>query len=352
MATAAAVAAQPVVAPTESPSKTYPWLNMNELAAEKVGGQVLHCTDQFFAPASWLLKEGRGEFIPGKFTEFGQYMEGWETRRHNPNPDDSAIIRLGLSGIIHGVDIDTNHFTGNFGPEASVEALSFEGDPPLDSLLKAKWTEILPKSRLNPGTPSLGHTYFTIGSKERWTHLRLRMFPDGGIARFRVYGVVVPNWNLYEKDEIINLLAIENGAVAVSCSDMYFSHKDHLIMPGRGKNMGDGWETKRRRGPGYDWCILKFGWKGTVKRVLVDTNHFKGNYPDACTLEGAVLNDDDVPETSTKWQTIVERTKLQPHKEHYFTELKQPGPFTHVRINIFPDGGVSRLRVFGRRVFE
>lgn len=318
-----------------------------DLAAERVGGKALFANDEFFAPKENLLKPGRGVFIPDKYTEFGKWMDGWETRRKRVPGYDYCIIKLGIAGVIQGVDIDTNHFLGNHPPYASLEACSVADDANLDALTASDWQTILPKSPLKPGSQNL----FAIASAQRWTHIRLNIFPDGGVARLRVYGVAQPDWSRFKKDELIDLVAVENGGLPLACSDMFFSAMENLIMPGRSTNMGYGWETKRRRGPGYDWIILQLGHAGTIKRVCVDTNHFKGNYPDTCSLEGCYQHagtGDELSKPEIAWQEILPRTKLQAHAEHFFeNELHARGPFTHVRLNIFPDGGVSRLRVWG-----
>jgi len=278
-------------------------------------------------------------------------MEGWETRRHNHPNHDYCIISLGLPGIIRGLDIDTNHFHGNYGEYASLDAICKDHSS-IDELIQSKeWVEILDKKQLQPGTPDKGHNYFKIDTNQRWSHVRLHMYPDGGIARLRVFGDVIPDWSFYEDDEIVNLAGIEAGCKVLASSNSYFSRKENLIMPGRGKNMGDGWETKRRRGPGHDWAVLKLGSLAYLYRILIDTAHFKGNYPDVAMLEAAYVKPDETWENS-KWEEIIPRTKMTAHKEHFFKldESKREKPFNHVRLNVFPDGGVSRLKVFGKRV--
>lgn len=318
-----------------------------DLASERIGGKALLANDEFFAEKENLLKPGRGVFIPDKYTDRGKWMDGWESRRRRTPGNDWCVVQLGLRGIIRKVDIDTNHFLGNHPPFASLEAVCLtNGSGELDNL---PWTEILEKSPLNPGSQNL----FDVTNDQAWTHLRLNIFPDGGVARLRVYGHVVPDWSKLKPGELIDLAAIENGGVPLTCSDMFFSHMNNLIMPGRSENMGDGWETKRRRGPGYDWIILKLGLPGSIQKIEVDTNHFKGNYPDTCSIEGC----NAAPTASIEelqqvcWMEILPRTKLQAHTRHFFEkELPSTGEFTHVRLNIYPDGGVSRLRVWGAPV--
>lgn len=309
-----------------------------DLAAERIGGQALAASDEFFAEKENLLKPGRGVFIDDKYTDRGKWMDGWETRRKRVPGHDWCIIRLGLPGVIKGVDIDTNHFLGNNPAFASLEAATSAEGP---------WTEILPRSPLNPGAQNL----FAIASEQKWTHLRLNIHPDGGVARFRVYGEVRPDWSRVRAGDLLDLAALENGGRAVACSDMFFSSMNNLLYPGRSANMGDGWETRRRRGPGFDWVIVKLGRPGTIKKVEIDTNHFKGNYPDTCTLEACQAGDQPVDLLTASgfdWKELLPRTKLQAHTQHYFEkELKNPGVVTHVRMCIYPDGGISRLRLLG-----
>jgi allantoicase len=215
-----------------SPSFT----SLLDLASEGFGGKALACSDDFFAEKENLLKPGRGIFIADKYTDRGKWMDGWESRRKRIPGHDWCIIQLGASGIIKGLDIDTNFFLGNHPPFASVEACNFEGDL-LRNIDKASWKEILLKSALNPGSQH----FFEIKSTEIWTHLRLNIYPDGGVARLKVYGEVYKDWKSVKAIDLVDLAAAVNGAKSVLCNDMFFSHMDNLLMPGRGVNMGDGW---------------------------------------------------------------------------------------------------------------
>ncbi len=318
-----------------------------DLAAERFGGSVLACSDDFFAEKENLIKPGRGIFIADKYTDRGKWMDGWESRRKRTTGHDWCIVQLGASGIIQGVDIDTNHFLGNHPPFASIEACRVT--PSEFDVNKAIWTEILPKSPLQAGSQN----FYAIENNEAWTHLRLNIFPDGGVARLKIYGEVQKDWLNVLSDELIDLAAAVNGGKALVCNDQFFSHKDNINMPNRGVNMGDGWETKRNRTPNNrDWLILRLARKGRIQKVVIDTAHFKGNYPDRFMLEGCVLAKDDenlfYTEGGASWTLILNETKLEADNEHFFeNELLTNEPFTHVRLTIFPDGGVSRLRLFG-----
>ncbi len=315
------------------------------LAAERLGTKVLFSTDDFFAPKENLIKPGRGIFIVDKYTENGKWMDGWESRRKRVAGHDYADIRLGLPGVIKAIDIDTNFFTGNHPPFASIEACSCHNSDPNE---QTEWTEILAKSALGPGCQNL----FDINNKQMFTHIRLHIYPDGGVARLRIYGEVKKDWSQVGQDDIIDLAAVENEGKAVICNDMYFSHKDNINMPGRGINMGDGWETKRKREPGNDWLILALGKKGHISQVIVDTAHFKGNFPDSCSLEGALLEEgqvDQLEDPQIEWKPLLPQVKLQAdHIHDLSSQLIHIGAITHVRLQIYPDGGVSRLRLFGK----
>jgi allantoicase len=320
-----------------------------DLASERLGGAVIYANDDFFAPKENLLKTGAPVFIEGKYTDKGKWMDGWESRRRRTPGFDWCIIRLGLPGIIRGVVVDTSFFRGNYPEQASLEACSVDGNTDVERLLSEaiSWTEILPASDLKGDSQNP----FTIQSKERFTHLRFRIFPDGGVARLRVYGEVVPDWNALARRGEVDLAAVENGARVLHCSDMFFGHLHNLIMPGRALDMSDGWETKRRRGPGFDWAVIKLATKGEIRRVEVDTSHFKGNYPDTCSLEACDAEGKVVDESTISllpWKEVLPLTRLQAHTRHFYEEeLKRTEAATHVRFNIYPDGGVSRLRLYG-----
>lgn len=323
------------------------WAQMLNLAAEKLGAKVLYATDDFFAEKENLVKPGRGIFIEDKYTDRGKWMDGWESRRKRVEGHDWCILELGVPGAIHGVDIDTNFFLGNHPPHASIQAIKLPPNTPLEEFQEKDdlWTEILPKSPLDPGSQH----YYGIEDRGVWSHLKLHIYPDGGVARLKVYGEVFKDWTGVSSTESIDLASAKNGAKVLTCNDMFFSSKDNLIMPNRGVNMGDGWETKRNRTPGnVDWVVLKLGHKGTIGEVVVDTCHFKGNYPDRCSLEGCNLNEGQSWEDAD-WEEFLPQMKLQADHEHLFkSELKVDGPFTHVRMKIYPDGGISRLRLFGK----
>ncbi len=318
-----------------------------DLAAEKLGGKVLFATDDFFAEKENLIKPGRGIFIPDKYTENGKWMDGWESRRKRTPGHDWAVLELATPGVIKGFDIDTNHFTGNHPSNASVAAAWIDGAADNSSAYweQVDWKELLAKDNaaLNPGSQHL----YDIDNDQPFTHVRLNIFPDGGVARFRVYGYVSKDWESVASAEVLDLASAVNGARAIDCNDMYFSDMSNLLNPGRGVNMGDGWETKRNRTPNnVDWVVIKLATPGTVQKVLVDTCHFKGNYPDSCALDYCHAPNDDL--SSATWRPLMEQQKLQADHEHYFeSEVQEHEAITHVRLKIYPDGGISRLRLFG-----
>ncbi len=311
--------------------------DLTDLAAERLGGAVLAANDEFFAPKESLLRAGEAVWIEGQYTDVGKWMDGWETRRRREPGHDWCLVRLGLPGVLRGVTVDTAHFRGNFPESCSLEACAVEGYPAPEELTGAAWTEILPRSPLQGNTKNR----FPIERESgRVTHLRFNIFPDGGVARLRVHGEVVPDWSRLARHGEIDLAAMEHGGLVLSCSDMFFGNRHHLILPGPPLGMHDGWETRRRRGPGHDWAIVKLGARGTVHRVEVDTSHFKGNAPGSCSIEGC---DEDLE----SWREILPLTPLRPNTRHRFDEIAASGAITHARLNIHPDGGVARLRLYG-----
>jgi allantoicase len=299
-----------------------------DMASERLGGAVLEANDEFFAPKENLLKPAKPIFIEGKYTDRGKWMDGWETRRRRTPGYDWCIVKLGLAGIPRGVVVDTAYFKGNFPQSCSLEAC--------DDLTAAQWTEILSESSLKGDCENL----FSLDTPHRATHLRFKIYPDGGVARLRVHGEVHAQLSYTTE---LDLAAVENGGLVIASSDMFFGSRQNLIMPGRAHNMSDGWETRRRRGPGHDWVVIQLGAPGAVHRVEVDTSHFKGNYPDSCSLEAC----DAAGEPAA---VILPQIKLQPDTRHVFRdEIHRASPASYVRFAIYPDGGVSRLRLYGYR---
>ena len=320
---------------------------LSDLAAERLGGKVLYATDDFFAEKENLLKPTRGIFITDKYTDRGKWMDGWESRRKRTSGHDWAVIQLATSGRITGFDIDTNFFLGNHPPHATIEAVNITDADAITDWDTVAWKEILPKSHLDAGSQN----FYESQSNEIFTHIRLHIYPDGGVARLRVYGEVFKNWDAVSTEQEIDLAAAINGGKAIACNDMFFSAMGNLIMPKRGANMGDGWETKRNRTPNNrDWVILKLAHPGVAERIIVDTCHFKGNYPDSCSIECcSSAKDTDVLNDTVEWSNLLPQTKLSADNEHeYSKEINTPNTITHVRLNIFPDGGISRLRIFGK----
>ncbi|MBL4827291.1 MAG: allantoicase [Spongiibacteraceae bacterium] len=322
-----------------------------ELLSERVGGKALSCSDQWFGECANLIKGGRAECKPGVFVSTGQWMDGWESRRsfgrsarrlEGAIDHDWCILRLGIAGVIHGVDIDTVHFMGNAPAFVSVDAAFVVGEPDGST----QWVTLLKKTGVHCDCQNL----FELDADNTWTHVRLNIFPDGGVARFRVYGDVVVNKNHFVKGELIDLVSVLNGGRSLACSDQFYSSPDNLLLPGKGMNMGDGWETKRRRDNKNDWCVIKLGLIGTLRKVVVDTAYFKGNFPDRFSLEGCYTECDDIRDDDIEWKTLVPETRLYADQEQIFIQeivLKQDVLLTHVRFIIYPDGGVSRLRIMG-----
>jgi len=319
-----------------------------DLAAERIGGTAAWATDEFFAPKENLLKPGRGTFVPGKYTENGKWMDGWESRRRRQGERDTCLIRLGLAGRILGFDVDTNHFLGNAPARVSIEGAYIKGYHPTEAVLgpAIEWRELLPPTAVQPGAQNL----FAVDPAGPISHLKLHSYPDGGVARFRAYGEVCPDWALLDAEHrVLDLAAVEHGGVVLAASDEFFSDRRNLLLPGGPRDMGDGWETRRRRGPGDDWALIRLGRPGALLRAEVDTTHFKGNFPESCSLEACAApdagNDLDALEAAA-WRELLPRTRLEAHTRHTFALLEH-GPVTHARLRIYPDGGVARLRLYG-----
>lgn len=312
-----------------------PFTDMLDLAGERAGGGVLAASDDFFAEKENLIKTADPVFVAGKYTDRGKWMDGWESRRKRTPGHDWAVIRLGIPGVIHGVVLDTRYFTGNYPEQASLEACTASAGARLEDL--TDWIELVPKSPLRGDTQN----HVQVAQSQRFTHVRLNIFPDGGVARLRIHGEPSPDWRSLGAD--VDLAAAACGASIVDSSDRHYGHPRNMLMPGPGRDMGDGWETRRRRGPGHDWVILRLAAEGTIARVEVDTSHFKGNFPEQCSLEVSANGQED------SWTEVLGKSKLQAHTRHVFErELASVPAARFARFHIYPDGGVSRLRLFGR----
>lgn len=314
-----------------------------DLAQPRLGAAAISATDEFFAPLARMLNPEPAVFIPGKYDENGKWMDGWETRRKRGDGYDHAVIQI-CPGMIHGLDIDTSYFTGNYAPSASVDAC-YSPTPPNE---QTRWTQILSARALQGNS----HNAFAIDSRETWNYLRLNIYPDGGVARFRVYGQVRQDLSALTEHHELDLAAMLNGGRALCASDMHYGHISNLIAPGRGVNMGDGWETRRRREPGFDWAIIRLVGVGEISRLVLDTAHFKGNYPYECSVYGTLYtggNENSIAAQSLYWQELLPPQKMAADTEFTFVEeLKKIGLVSHIRLNMYPDGGVSRIRAFGQ----
>ncbi|ANF83279.1 allantoicase (plasmid) [Acinetobacter sp. NCu2D-2] len=315
---------------------------LTNLADDRIGAEIIECSDDFFAEAKRMLQFSAPIFVEDKFDDHGKWMDGWETRRKRHAGYDWAIIKLGVAGKIKALDIDTTFFTGNYPASAAVEACY----APDGNLNTVEWQPILKNSLLGPSD----HHIFDIENDQAFTHIRLNIYPDGGVARFRVYGEV--QIQLKDATQTIDLLALENGGRVIAYSDAHFGHPRNLINPGRGINMGDGWETKRRRAPGFDWCILALGQSGKIEKIDIDTAHFKGNYPAQISIQAIYVEDATdqqlIPQ-SMFWPFLLEAQDMQmDHIHSYVEEILKQDKISHIRVNMIPDGGISRIRLWGK----
>ena len=314
------------------------------LAQTRLGTKIVYKTDEFFAPASRILNPTPPVFKEGVFDKNGKWMDGWETRRKRGPGHDYLILKLGNPGKIHKVDIDTSYFNGNQPSKVSLDACFSRKKSPNKN---SKWINILKKKSTKPNS----HHFFTIKNKSVFTHVRLNIFPDGGVARLRIYGEMIVNKKFGKKT--INLTSVLNGSTPIACNNEHFGRAENILAPGSGKNMGDGWETRRSRGKNYDWLILKCATSGKIGKIQIDTHHFKGNYPNKCSLQAANLNGKistkNIINKSKNWKLLLNKVKLNPHKKHNFSNrLMKNKKINYIRINIYPDGGISRIRLLGR----
>ncbi len=328
------------------------YIDLPDLAAESLGGWAMWANDEFFAEKENLLKAHAAEWREHAYTDRGKWMDGWETRRRRGEGDrDVCVVRLGLPGRIRGFVVDTAFFRGNFPAECMLEGASIETHADLRAIAdeSTQWVTLVERSKLAGDSKN---QLAAIACERPLTHVRLTIFPDGGVARLRVHGEPAGAWQGRQRSGALDLAALENGARSLACSDMFFGSRHHLILPGKPLTMGGGWETRRRRGPGHDWNLVALAARGRILHAEIDTMHFKGNAPARCSIEACdVAGAPDAASLQAHgvdWRVLLPETPLQPHTLHRFEdELRVVGPVTHVRLNVFPDGGIARLRCIG-----
>ena len=311
-----------------------------DLASRRLGGGVVWANDELFAAADNLVDPAPPRFQPKSFGPKGQIYDGWETRRRREPGYDYAIVRLGAPGVVRGVVIDTAYFTGNYPPQASVEGCGVEGYPNSAELAEAPWFPLLPKVALAGDT----RNSFAVDEQQRVTHVRLSIYPDGGVARLRVHGEVVADPRLLALLPI-DLAALEHGAHVAACSNMFYGSPKNLLMPGLAGTIGEGWETARRRDESNDWVLIRLAVPGRVRLAELDTSHFKGNAPGRAALRGIDARAGELDDADA-WFDLLPGTRLQPDTRHRFATVAAPAA-THVRLDVYPDGGMARLRLFG-----
>eukprot|EP01134_Creolimax_fragrantissima_P004900 CFRG4900T1 len=365
---------------------------VTDLACGMNGGTIIFATDNFFAAADNMLKRETPVFIDDKFTQFGKWMDGWETRRKRTPGHDWCILKLGVGGTISHAEINTAFFSGNYAPRASLQGAWIEDDSDLpgseafnntmgtiaskedyeraDAYKSDQWEHLLEQTPMGAGYPETCRNFFKFGNAKPYTHIRINIFPDGGVARLCIYGQPKISWEKLIKDKTeLDLASVINGGTGIAHSNAHYGNASNLIATGRARKMDEGWETKRKDDrpailqmgadglldlPGDDWAIIKLGHKGLIDRVLIDTNHFKGNFPESCIIQGCCYEGSEPGQVDSEgnlsgcsWSTIVSRCKLSAHEE-VIKSSESRTPITHVKLSIFPDGGVSRLRVYGQ----
>ncbi|XP_039750148.1 allantoicase-like [Pararge aegeria] len=353
---------------------------LSEFASTSAGGKVIFASDDFFATCENMIADSDPIFIADKYTEFGKWMDGWETRRKRMAGHDWCILKLATKCVVRGLLVDTAFFTGNYAPKYSIqaacltpeeEALLPERDTQMGSactecdlervkqLSSDKWEEIVPITALRPGYEDTRMNYQKVVSDEAFTHVRVNIYPDGGIARLRVFGEAKPE--APPSDQLVDLASLLTGATCLGYSNAHYGHPKNVIKPRRGETMADGWETARQlnrpeilessddgtlKTTGEEWAVFKLGFNGRIQKICVDTEHFKGNYPDSIKVEGALLvNAEWAHSKPVVWYNILKASKLSAHKEHWFT--CNSDVISHIKVTIAPDGGFSRIRAFG-----
>ena len=316
-----------------------------DLAQPRLGTKVIYKTDDFFASANRIISPTEPVFKVGVFDKHGKWMDGWESRRKRTAGHDFIIIKLGKPGTIKKVDVDTSHFNGNQPAMVSIEGANSKSN----KINQLKWQPLLSKKK----TKANSHHYFTVNSNKVFTHIKFNIFPDGGVARLRLYGSIAKSNKL--KDKKINLASLLDGSSVIACNNEHFGKAENILAPGKAKNMGDGWETRRRRGKGFDWLILNSLDGKEIDKIEISTHHFKGNFPSHCSLQAAYLpnskNSKQIVKSSNTWKYLLKDAKLSANKVHVFkNNLMKKDKINFIKINIFPDGGISRFRIYGKSI--
>ena len=317
------------------------------LASPRLGTTVHSASDEFFGAKERLIQDAEPVFLADKYDVNGKWMDGWETRRRRGLGHDWCVIYLGIAGSIAFIDLDTRHFTGNYPPGGSVDGCVDKDEPTSASV----WHPLVPASALGPGARHV----MPVADQTPVRWLRLSIFPDGGVARLRAYGTPVRDLDAVLVGDAVELSALKHGGRILGFSDAHYGDPWVILTEGRGRDMGDGWETRRRREPGHDWMVIALGLPGEVKRIEIDTAHFKGNFPDKISLQGCRMSpgtDEAIISQSMFWPDLMAPQAAQADHIHAFEggTLTALGPLTHVRLNMHPDGGISRFRAFGRPV--
>ena len=311
--------------------------NIIDLAQPRLGTKVIYCTDDFFAKSSRIINPEPPIFLEGKFDKNGKWMDGWESRRKRTIGNDYLILKLGRPGKIKQILVDTAFFSGNQPEKFSLLGMKEE------NLKKGKWITLVKPTKAKPNSKH----FFKISNKSTFKYIKLNIFPDGGIARLRVLGQIDTNQIDIKKNKIVNLSALEYGASIYACNNEHFGKVENILAPGKAKNMGDGWETRRRRNKGYDWVIIKCI-EGKPKFFEISTHHFKGNYPHQFSLQASMIQQDKKKDihNNKNWICLLNKKFLKPHKVHKF-KINQNKKVNYLKLSIFPDGGVSRIKVMG-----
>jgi len=317
-----------------------------DLAQPRLGSKVIFKTDDFFASAKRIISPFPPVFKEGLFDKNGKWMDGWESRRKRTSGHDYLIIKLGKAGSIKKVNIDTSYFNGNQPSMVSLEGCYSKSN----NFKSFKWKNLISKKKTKANT----HHLFSSTSKSICTHVKLNIFPDGGIARLRLYGNISKENNNF-KNKRINLASLLDGASILACNNEHFGKAENILAPGKAKNMGDGWETRRRRDKGFDWLILNCIKGEKIDKIEISTHHFKGNYPSHCSLQAAYITKKKssfaIVKSSNKWKFLMNKINLSANKTHVFrNKLMKKDKINFIKINIFPDGGISRFKIFGKSI--